>query len=57
MIDWINNTFGIKNDVSIPILISLIVFIVGGLASYILHKIREFSRRVRTRKIFYSLLD
>jgi hypothetical protein len=57
MIDWINNTFGIKNDVSIPILISLIVFIVGGLASYILHKIREFSSRIRTRKIFYSLLD
>jgi hypothetical protein len=57
MIEWINNTFGIKNDVSIPILISLIVFIVGGLASYVLHKIREFSSRIRTRKIFYSLLE
>ncbi|CAM4254099.1 Phage abortive infection protein [Zobellia roscoffensis] len=57
MIEWINNTFGIKNDVSIPILISLIVFIVGGIASYLLHKIRQYSSRTRTRKVFYSLLE
>jgi len=56
MIEWLNNIFGIENNVSVPILISLIVFLIGGLASYIFNKVREFSSRVRTRRIFYSLL-
>ncbi|MEN8191894.1 MAG: hypothetical protein ABFS12_03700 [Bacteroidota bacterium] len=57
MIEWINNTFGINNDISVPILISLIVFIVGGLSTYSFNKLKELISRLRTRKIFYSLLQ
>ena len=35
MIEWINEFFGVKNEVSVPTLISIIVFIVGGIVNYL----------------------
>lgn len=57
MIDWINNFFGIKNEVSVPTLISLIVFIIGGTINYIFTKIREFNQRKINRQTFKLLLS
>jgi hypothetical protein len=57
MIEWLNNFFGIKNEVSVPTLISLIVFIVGGFINYIFLKIREFTDRKINRNTFYVLID
>ena len=56
MIDWLNNTFGIKNEVSVPILISLIVFLVGGLAKYILSRINDYNERLKTRTTIFLLI-
>jgi hypothetical protein len=56
MTEWLNNFFGIKNEISVPIIISLIVFIVGGIAQ-LLSKIIVISiSRKRTRETFYTLL-
>jgi hypothetical protein len=57
MIEWLNNFFGIKNEVSVPTLISLIVFIVGGFINYIFLKIREFTNRKINRNTFYLLIN
>lgn len=57
MIDWINEFFGIKNEVTVPTLISLIVFIVGGIISYLFTKIREINQRKANRKTFILLLN
>lgn len=56
MIEWINNFFGIKNEVSVPTLISLIVFIVGGLIKYFFDKLKEFNQRKINRNTFTLLL-
>ena len=57
MIDWLNNFFGIKNEVSVPTLISLIVFIIGGTISYLFTKIKEYNNRKISRKTFTLLLN
>lgn len=57
MIDWINNFFGIKNEVSVPTLISLIVFIVGGFVNYLFVQIKEFNTRKINRNIFYLFVN
>lgn len=57
MIERINDIFGIENDVSVPIIISLIVFITGGIIGYIFQKIREYQHRIRLRKTFLLLVD
>ena len=57
MIDWINELFGIKNEVSVPIIISLIVFITGGIVNYSFQKIKEFNERIKLRKTFVLLLN
>lgn len=56
MIEWINNFFGIKNEVSVPTLISLIVFIIGGIINYIFKKINDFQNRIINRKTFSHLV-
>lgn len=56
MIECLNKTFGIENAVSVPTFISLIVFIVGGLTSYLLSRINEYNNRKKTRKAFCALL-
>ncbi len=57
MIEWINQTFGIKNEVSVPILVSLIVFIIGGFTSYLFTTISSHYDRKRQRKTFLFLLE
>lgn len=57
MTDWINEFFGIKNAVSVPIIISLIVFVIGGLVKYSFQKIREYNERIKLRKTFYLLIE
>tara|TARA_R110002072_G_scaffold52618_1_gene139996 strand:+ start:193 stop:1062 length:870 start_codon:yes stop_codon:yes gene_type:complete len=56
MIEWINETFGIKNEVSVPTMISLIVFILGGTINYLFTKLKEYNRRRVHRKTFKQLL-
>lgn len=57
MIDWINKFFGIKNEVSVPTIISLIVFITGGIINYIFLKIREFNDRKINRNTFNLIIN
>lgn len=57
MIDWINNFFGIDNEVSVPTLISLIVFITGGIINYIFSKIKGFNDRKINRTTFNLLIQ
>lgn len=56
MIDWLNDTFGISSDVSVPTLISIIVFVIGGIVRYSFYLVKEYTKRARTRKTFYYLL-
>lgn len=56
MFEWINDNFGIENEVSVPTLISIIVFVVGGLLSYIYNVIKNYSARKDTRTIFRLIL-
>ena len=57
MIEWINKIFGIENDVSVPTLISIIVFLIGGLTTYLFSQIRQFNDRKKTRKTVILLLS
>lgn len=56
MIEWINNTFGVGNEVSVPTLISLIVFITGGIINYMFIKLKEYNLRTINRETFVDLL-
>lgn len=56
MVDWINKYFGVGNDISVPILVSLIVFIVGGFGTFVITVINGYFKRHNTRKRFKSLL-
>ena len=49
IIEFLNKTFDIKNDVSVPILISLIVFITGGLSTIIFRSITKYFANLRLR--------
>ena len=57
MIKWINDFFDITNDISVPILISLIVFIVGGLTSTCFKWIVKRANEIRSRKMLLALID
>jgi len=57
MIEWINQTFDIKNEVSVPTLISIIVFLVSGLTTYLFTKLREITNRKHTRNTTILLLQ
>lgn len=57
MVKWLNSTFGIENEVSVPILISLIVFIIGGIASYLFAQVKGFTNRRNSRTTFNLLLQ
>lgn len=57
MIEWMNNFFGIKSEVSVPTLISLIVFIIGGIINYLFTTIKEFNQRKINRETFILLLN
>lgn len=53
MIEWINNFFGIKNEVSVPTFISIVVFFSGGFINYLLTILNSYSSRRSVRKTFY----
>lgn len=55
MIEWINEYFNIENEVSLPILISLLVFITGGLIKFLIDNFRGFLTRKKLRKTFTML--
>lgn len=57
MIEWINNTFGIENNISVPIIVSLLVFIIGGLVQFSVSIIRNAILKKRTRQTFTALLN
>jgi hypothetical protein len=57
MIEWINDFFGVKNEVSVPTLISIIVFIIGGLVSYLFSEIKSYKLRKSNRENFLHLLE
>lgn len=48
----INDLFGIENEVSAPILITLLVFITGGLITFIYNRIKSYQKRKDIRDIF-----
>lgn len=56
MIQWINKIFGIKNEISVPLLISVIIFIAGGIFKILSGSVVNFFSRLRTRQTFYALL-
>ncbi|THD31916.1 MAG: hypothetical protein DI588_09970 [Flavobacterium johnsoniae] len=56
MFEWINNTFGVSNEVSVPTFISIIVFIVGGVISYFYNLIRNYRANKNIRIIFRMIL-
>jgi len=57
IIEFLNKTFDIKNDVSVPILISLIVFITGGLSTIIFRSITKYFANLRLRNLFRIMLE
>lgn len=56
IIEFLNKTFDIKNDVSVPILISLIVFITGGIINYLIRSINKYFAKLRLRTSFRIML-
>jgi len=57
MIEWINNTFGISNEISVPTLISIIVFVTGGIINFLFLKLKEYKNRKQNRDTFRFLLN
>lgn len=57
MIEWINRIFGIENEVSVPLLVSVIFFIAGGIAQILYKSIGNYFSRLKIRQTFYALLN
>lgn len=57
MIDAINNIFGIKNEISVPILISLIVFITGSFGRIAVNSYINYSSRHQIRISFRNIIN
>lgn len=57
MIEWINRIFGIENEVSVPLLVSVIIFIAGGFSQILYKSIGNYFSRLKTRQTFYALLN
>lgn len=55
MNNWINETFNVHNDVSLPIIISLVVFITGGIIQFFIIEISKYRKRIRLIKTFKML--
>lgn len=56
MIEFINKTFGIDNTISIPILVSLIVFITGGISKLLFKSLSNYFLRRIKRKSFKNII-
>src|SRR5690606_7599946 len=55
MNNWINETFNVHNDVSLPIIISLIVVITCGIINFIIIAISKYRKRILVIKTFKML--
>lgn len=56
ILEFINELFGIENEVSAPILITLLVFITGGLISFVYNRIKSYRQRKDLREIFRVMI-
>jgi hypothetical protein len=54
---WLNRVFGIENQISVPILVSVIIFITGGVSQLFFKSIGRYISRWKTRETFYALLN
>ncbi len=57
MIELLNNIFGIDNTISIPIIVSLIVFITGGLGRFVYKTISNYYSRRFIRYTFKNIIN
>ena len=57
ILEFINELFGIKNETSAPILITLLVFITGGIIGFVYNRIKSFRQRKDLREIFRVMLN
>jgi len=56
LLEYINEIFGIGNEVSAPILITILVFITGGLLSFIYYIITAYVQRKDLREIYLVMI-
>lgn len=56
IINWLNKIFGVDNTISVPIIASIIVFIVGGIAITIKEKIADVIQKSRNRNSFTNII-
>lgn len=56
LINWLDSTFGIDNTVSVPIIVSILVFVVGGIAAAIKSWISEAIQKRRNRSTFENII-
>jgi hypothetical protein len=54
--DYLNETFSITNDVSVPIIISVIIFLIGGLAGSVKNFLSTWLLRRKIRKSFRNII-
>ena len=56
VLEFINNLFGIENETSAPIFITLLVFLTGGIISFIYNRIKLYRQRKDLREIFRVMI-
>ncbi len=56
MIKWLNDILGISNEVSVPTLISIIVFVLGGTINFLFNQFNAMHKRKVHRKTFLMLI-
>lgn len=54
--DYLNNYFGITNAISVPIIVSLIVFIIGGISKLLFVSINNYISRFQIRMSFVNII-
>lgn len=57
LIDWVNSTLGIKNEVSATIITTFIIFLGGGISFAIKNFITDSIRRSRIRRTFKNIIQ
>lgn len=57
ILEFINKLFGIENETSAPILITLLVFITGGIIGFIYNRIKSYRQRKDLREIFRVMIN
>ena len=57
IINIINDFFGIKSEVSAPIIITVLVFITGGICNFIYNLIKSRNEKKEIRELFRTMLE